>query len=63
LKTLRHLLALGGKFKIPLFKKYLSLTNPVVNELGESKATKGSLDFSNSLTNGHGICQRTNKIK
>ena len=36
-----------------------SLTNPVVNELGESKATKGSVDFSTSLTNGHGICQRT----
>ena len=37
-----------------------SLTNPVVKEKGEAKATIGSVDFSFSLTHVHGICQRTN---
>ena len=35
-----------------------SLTNSVVKEKGEAKATKGSVGFSFSLTHVHGICQR-----
>ena len=38
---------------------YRSLTNPVVKEKGEAKATRGSVDFSFSLTLFHWIYQRT----
>ena len=34
----------------------------MVKEKGEAKATRGSVDFSFSLTYVHGICQRTKLI-
>ena len=51
--------ALVGLGRYSEYELAPALTNPVVREKGEAKATSGSIDFSFSLTSFHGICQRT----